>query len=128
MVGRVGVRQQDTQRRTPTTSKILGTPRRHEPCAPLARPGQGAGSAQTAGSGVRVVYGGLRHARSEGGEGAAGRVGVIALPVGTDDQGAQRCILGRQRITGLGTGVGAKLADRRIAANIAKLPELLWKV
>ena len=29
-------------------------------------------SARTAGSGLRVVYGGVRHARSEGGEGAAG--------------------------------------------------------
>ena len=30
-----------------------------------------------AGSGVRVVYGGLRHARPEGGEGAAGGVGGV---------------------------------------------------
>ena len=34
--------------RPPTTSQILGTPRRHEPRAPLARPGQGAASARTA--------------------------------------------------------------------------------
>ena len=27
-------------RRAPTTSKVLGTPRRHEPRAPLARPGK----------------------------------------------------------------------------------------
>ena len=27
--------------RAPTTSQILGTPRRNEPCAPLARPGEG---------------------------------------------------------------------------------------
>ena len=27
--------------RPPTTSQILGTPRRHEPRTPLARPGQG---------------------------------------------------------------------------------------
>src|SRR5215467_7153403 len=55
----------------PTTSEILGASRRHEPRAALARPGQGAASARTVGPGVRVVYGGVRHARSEGGEGAA---------------------------------------------------------
>src|SRR5262249_22445733 len=60
--------------RTPTTNKILGTPRRHEPRTPLARPGQGAASARTAGSGLRVVHGRLRHPRSERGEGAAGGV------------------------------------------------------
>ena len=42
--------------RSPTTSQILGTPRRHEPRTPLARPGQGAASARTAGSGLRVVH------------------------------------------------------------------------
>jgi hypothetical protein len=42
--------------------QILGTPRRHEPRASLARPGQGAASARTVGSGLRVVYGGVRHA------------------------------------------------------------------
>ena len=56
---------------SPTTSQILGTPRRNEPRASLARPGQGAASARTACSGLRVVHGGVRHARSEGGEGAA---------------------------------------------------------
>ena len=66
------------RRRPPTTSQILGTPRRHEPRAPLARPGQGAASARTACSGLRLVHGGVRHARSEGGEGAAGGVGGIA--------------------------------------------------
>jgi len=65
--------------RPQTTSKILGTPRRHEHRAALARPGQAAASTRTAGSGLRVVYGGVRHARSEGGEGAAGGVGVIKL-------------------------------------------------
>jgi len=30
-------------------------------------------------SGLRLVYGRLRHARSEGGEGAAGGVGGIAI-------------------------------------------------
>jgi tetratricopeptide (TPR) repeat protein len=54
-------------RRPPTTSQILGTPRRHEPRTPLARPGQGERSARTVGSGLRVVHRGLRHARSEGG-------------------------------------------------------------
>ncbi len=46
------------------------------PRTPLARPGQGAASARTACSGLRVVYGGVRHARSAGREGASGRVGV----------------------------------------------------
>ena len=66
-----------TRSRSPTASQVLGTPRRHEPRAPLARPGQGAASARTACSGLRLVHRRLRHARSEGGEGAAGRVGGI---------------------------------------------------
>ena len=36
-------------------------------------------SARTVGSGLRVVYGRVRHARSEGGEGVAGGVGGIAV-------------------------------------------------
>ena len=68
-----------TRCRTPAASKILGTPRRHEPRTPLARPGQGAASARTAGSGLRLVHRGLRHARSEGGEGAAGGVGGVTV-------------------------------------------------
>ena len=44
------------RRRPPTTSQILGTPRRNEPRASLARPGQGAASARTARSGVRLVH------------------------------------------------------------------------
>ena len=60
-------------------AKSLGTPRRHEPRTPLARPGQGAASARTACSGLRVVHGGVRHARSEGGEGAAGGVGGVTI-------------------------------------------------
>jgi hypothetical protein len=59
-------------------------PERHEPRAPLARPRQGAASARTVGSGVRVVYGGVRHARSERGKGSARRVGVIDLFSRTD--------------------------------------------
>jgi hypothetical protein len=47
----------------------LGLPRRHEPRTSLARPGQGAASARPARSGLRVVHGGIRHARSEGGDG-----------------------------------------------------------
>jgi len=46
----------------------------HQPRTPLARPGQGAASARTASSGLRVVHWGPRHARSEGCEGVAGRV------------------------------------------------------
>ena len=42
--------------RASATSKVLGTPRRNEPRTPLARPGQGAASARTACSGLRVVH------------------------------------------------------------------------
>src|SRR5262245_42976129 len=54
--------------RPSTTSQVLGTPRRHEPRPPLARPRQDGGSARAVGSRVRLVYRGLRHARLEGGE------------------------------------------------------------
>jgi hypothetical protein len=37
-----------TRGRAPAAGKILGTPRLHEPRAPLARPGQGAASSRTA--------------------------------------------------------------------------------
>ena len=53
-------------------SKVLGTPRRDEHGAALARPGQAAASSRTARSGLRLVHRRVRHARSEGGEGAAG--------------------------------------------------------
>src|SRR6516162_3477315 len=59
------------------TSKSVRATRCHQPRAPLARPGQGAASARTVGSGLWVVYGGVRHARSEGREGTAGGVGGI---------------------------------------------------
>ena len=64
-------------RRHGPSRRILGAARRDEPRTPLARPGQGAASARTAGSGLRVVHRGVRHARSEGGEGAARGTGVI---------------------------------------------------
>ena len=51
-----GVLRARTRGRTPPTSKILGTPRRHEPGTPLARPRQAAASARTVGSGVRLVH------------------------------------------------------------------------
>ena len=63
----------------PTASKILGTARCHEHGAPLACPGQAAASARTSCSGLRLVYGRVRHARSEGGEGVVGGVGVITV-------------------------------------------------
>ena len=66
-------------------AKVLGTPRRNEPRTPLARPGQAAASARTAGSGLRLVHRGVRHARSEGGEGVAGGVGVMRTPRGLHD-------------------------------------------
>src|SRR5215831_10403274 len=43
-----------------------------------ARPGRGAASARTVGTGLRVVHGGVRHSRSEGGEGTAGGVGSVS--------------------------------------------------
>jgi hypothetical protein len=70
-----------TRGRPPTTSQILGTPLRHEPRPPLARPGQDQASARTVGSSLRVVYGGFRHARSERGEGVAGRVGFLGAAI-----------------------------------------------
>jgi hypothetical protein len=64
--------------------KVLGTARRNEHGAALARPGQGERSARNAGSGLRVVHRRLRHARSERGEGAAGGVGVMSAPLRHD--------------------------------------------
>src|SRR5438128_2390474 len=57
--------------------EVIRTACSNEPCAPLALSGQGAASPRTACSGLRVVYGGVRHARSEGGESTAGGVGVM---------------------------------------------------
>jgi hypothetical protein len=65
--------------RPPTTSQILGTPGRNESGTPLAQPGQGAASSRTARSGLPLVYGRFRHARSEGGEGAAGGDGGVTV-------------------------------------------------
>jgi hypothetical protein len=65
-----------TRRLESAASKIIRTPRLHKPRAALARPGQGAASSRTAGSGVRVVHRRVRHARSEGGEGAAEELNV----------------------------------------------------
>ncbi len=60
------------------------TTRCHQPRPPLARPGQGAASAGTIGRRLCVVYGGLRDARSEGGEDGARCIGArgerIRLP------------------------------------------------
>jgi hypothetical protein len=67
-----------SERRAQQESKVLGTPRRNEPRAALARPRQAAASSRTAGSGLRVVYGRVRHARSEGGQGAVAGVGLAA--------------------------------------------------
>jgi hypothetical protein len=51
---------------------------RRQPRGSLARPGQAAASPRTACSDLRLVHGGVRHARSERGEGAVGGVGVVA--------------------------------------------------
>ena len=53
--------------------------RRNEPCPPLVRPGQAAASSRSVCSGSRMVHRRLRHARSEGGEGVAGGLGVVSL-------------------------------------------------
>ena len=90
--------------RPPTTSQILGTPRRHEPRTPLARPGQGAASARTAGSGLRVVHRRVRHARSEGGEGAAGGVGGV-----------------RPQLRSIGTGREHRPKDQCHSVNVLAL-------
>ena len=63
--------------RARAAGKVLGTARRDEHGAALARSGEAAASSRTARSGLRLVHRGLRHARSEGGEGAARRVGFI---------------------------------------------------
>ena len=51
-----GVFRARARRRASTASKILGTPRRNEPRAALARPGQAAASSRTACSGLRLVH------------------------------------------------------------------------
>ena len=62
-----------------TAGKVLGTTRGDEHGAALARSGKAAASSRTARSGLRLVHRRLRHARSERGEGAAGRVGGITV-------------------------------------------------
>ena len=68
-----------SERRAQQESKVLGTPRRNEPRAALARPGQGAASARTVGSGLWVVHGRVRHARSERGEGVDGAAQRVVM-------------------------------------------------
>ena len=65
--------------RTSATSQVVGTARSNEHGSPLARSGQTSASSRTARSGLRLVQRRLRHARSEGGEGASRRVGVITV-------------------------------------------------
>ena len=65
--------------RASAASKVLGTARGDEHGAALARSGEAAASSRTARSGLRLVHRRLRHARSEGGKGAAGRVGGITV-------------------------------------------------
>ncbi len=60
-------------------AEVLGTPRRNEPCPPLARPGQGERSARTVGSGLWLVHRGVRHARSERGEGVVGAAQRVVM-------------------------------------------------
>ena len=68
-----------TNGRACAAGQILRAARRDEPRAPLARPGQGAGSSRTVGSGLRLVHGRVRYARSERSQSAARRTSVIRL-------------------------------------------------
>ena len=58
-------------------SKILGTARRNEYGAAVARPRKAAASSRTARSGLRLVHRRVRDARSEGGEGVNRRARVM---------------------------------------------------
>ena len=55
---------------------ILRYSQLNEPQRGFGATKQDAASARTAGSGLPLVHGGLRHARSEGGEGIAGGIGA----------------------------------------------------
>src|ERR1700733_405876 len=57
-----------------------GKPAR-KPRTPLARPGQAAASLRTAGSGLRLVHGGVRYAGSEANQGAARRVARLTKAI-----------------------------------------------
>ena len=61
---------------------------------PLARPGQDAAGSRSSRASLRLVHGGVRHARSEGGEGAAAGVGDITglsgASVGQEDLAVAR--------------------------------------
>ena len=111
------------RRRPPTTSQILGTPRRHEPRAPLARPGQGAASARTARSGLRLVHGGLRHARSEGSEGVAGGVGV-AKAIGCECRLLAHRVISRRRSNSVAFGAKKTFSEPRLVCSSLSLLSL----
>ena len=90
------------RRRPPAASEILGTPRRYEHGAALARSGQAAGSSRTPRSGLRLVHRRFRHARSKGSEGVARHSGLIATrgPFWTE---CFRQIIGRPRASSTAT-------------------------
>ena len=56
--------------------EVVGAARRHQPRPAVAGPRQARRGARAAGAGLRLVHRGLRHRRSEGGQGAARPPGV----------------------------------------------------
>jgi hypothetical protein len=64
---------------TNSECKDVGTPRRHQPLPPLARPRQGQRGPRPPRAGLRMVHRRFRHARSEGREGAARRAELSGL-------------------------------------------------
>src|SRR5262249_57292469 len=66
--------------RTRASGATVGIARRDEPRAAVGRARPPSGGARTARSHLRLVHRRLRHARSERGEGAAGRATVSPLP------------------------------------------------
>ena len=63
--------------RASAAGKVLGTARRDEHGAALARSGQAGSGSRASRSGLRLVHRRLRHARSEGGQGVARRAGGL---------------------------------------------------
>jgi hypothetical protein len=92
----------------------------------LWRPGQAAASSRTARSGLRAVYGGVRYARPEGGQGAAGGVGRIAVRQRTRTSRFQRepsTGYDAPQLTGDAMKRRSKAGGEQIKARRRKTPE-----
>jgi len=72
LAARYGASIAQVSLRSSAASEVLGTPRRSEHGAALAQPGQAGSGTRASHSHLRLVRRGVRYARSEGGEGAAG--------------------------------------------------------